>query len=44
MCNQTKHNFGAVMRLYHIYFNLLSKKDYDGCCEVYSLIVDIYRG
>ena len=44
MSKQTKHNYSAMMRLYNVYFSLCSKKDFVGMCEVYNLIVSIYRG
>lgn len=43
MSKQTKQNRGAVMRLYSVYFNLLSRQDFKSMSEVYTLITSIYR-
>ena len=33
----------AILRLYSIYFSLISARDYVGMSEVYNLITSIYR-
>ena len=43
MSKQTKHNRGAMMRLYNVYFALCSRRDYIAMTEVYSLLTSIYR-
>ena len=42
MSKQTKQNYGAIMRLYNVYFSLCSNQDFVGMSEVYNLLTSIY--